>query len=115
MGKPQAQSFVCAKVGSEFVPPNPDSKVGIALSTLSLIPLNAVRHDPEGETCGWYIWGGEVLSEDPDFFQPLHVHHLVERCPDVVPYLALAPGWRFLLAPGYEDVWFDPRVCRSSK
>jgi hypothetical protein len=22
-------------------------------------------------------------------------------------YLGLAPGWRFLIAPGYEDVWFD--------
>jgi hypothetical protein len=28
----------------------------------------------------------------------------------VFPYLALPPGWRFLLAPGYEDVWYDPTL-----
>ncbi len=41
------------------------------------------------------------------FFVPLHVEHLGEWCPEAVPYLALPPGWRFLLAPDYEDVWFD--------
>jgi hypothetical protein len=25
----------------------------------------------------------------------------------MAPYLALPPGWRFLIAPDYEDVWFD--------
>jgi hypothetical protein len=24
-----------------------------------------------------------------------------------VKYFGLEPGWRFLLAPGYEDVWYD--------
>ena len=24
--------------------------------------------------------------------------------------LALPPGWRFLLAPDYEDVWYDPSL-----
>ncbi len=27
--------------------------------------------------------------------------------PEVLPYLALPPGWRFLIADGYEDGWFD--------
>jgi hypothetical protein len=25
-------------------------------------------------------------------------------------YLGLAPGWRFLVAPGYKDVWFDAKL-----
>lgn len=41
---------------------------------------------------------------------PLHVGHLAEWCPDALPYLALPPGWRFLIAPGYEDVWEDPAL-----
>jgi hypothetical protein len=24
-----------------------------------------------------------------------------------MPYLSLPPGWRFLIAPGHEDVWED--------
>ena len=43
----------------------------------------------------------------PGFFVALHVGHLAEWCPRVVPYLALPPGYRVLLAPEYEDVWFD--------
>ncbi|MBA3877977.1 MAG: hypothetical protein C0498_13850 [Anaerolinea sp.] len=69
-------------------------------------PLNGLRHPPSGDTSGWYIWVGE-WADDPDFFAPLHIRHLVERCPQVLPYLALPAGYRFLLAPDYEDVWVD--------
>ena len=33
---------------------------------------------------------------------------------EVLPYLGLAPGWRFLLAPGHVDVWFDPATLEES-
>lgn len=86
-------------------------KVGISRSVRDgVLPLNGIRHLPVGETTGWYIWAGEELSQDEDFFVPLHVEHLSAWCPQVVPYLALPPGWRFLLAPGYEDVWFDSSI-----
>ena len=62
---------------------------------------------PEGDTTGWYIWAGEHLSSDPDFFEPVHVEHLKTLCPQVLPYLALPPGWRFLVTPDYVDVWED--------
>jgi hypothetical protein len=45
--------------------------------------------------------------EAPDFFAPLHVRHGAEWRHELVQYLALPPGWRFLLAPGHEDVWQD--------
>lgn len=100
------QIETCRRFGSPVEPPDPMLKVGIALETLATPPLNALRHAPEGDTCGWYIWGGE-LSGDPGFFQALHVSHLPDACPLIVPYLALAPGWRVLLAPSQEDVWYD--------
>jgi hypothetical protein len=43
----------------------------------------------------------------PGLFQPLHVTHLSERGPRAIKYLALPPGWRFLDAPGQENVWYD--------
>ncbi|WP_436304978.1 MULTISPECIES: immunity protein Imm33 domain-containing protein [unclassified Variovorax] len=79
----------------------------VALPTLSRLPLNALRHPREGGTCGWYIWGGE-LSGNPRFFQPLHVSHLGLHAPVLLPYLALARGWRVLLATGQAEVWYDP-------
>ena len=64
-------------------------------------------------TCGWYLWADEEMSEDDDFFKPMHVYHLIERCPNVVKYLALPPGWRFLLAGDHEDVWFDAKLLAT--
>jgi hypothetical protein len=101
------QKSVCIRFDAAFEPPAALEKVGIALPTLDRLPLNGLRHRPENGTCGWYIWGGEVLSQDIDFFQPLHVCHLEERCAEVIPYLGLPPGYRFLIAPNYEDVWQD--------
>ena len=106
MSQFSSQADVCERFGSVFDPPGEDQRLGIARATLSQLPLNALRHPAENGTCGWYIWGGEFSFHD-DFFQPLHVHHLVEEAPEIVPYLGLAPGWRVLLAPGYTDVWYD--------
>jgi hypothetical protein len=101
------QIEICAKFNSDILPSNSNDKVGIALNTIKLLPLNALRIKPENGTCGWYIWGGENLSSDVEFFQPLHVAHLDKYTPELIPYLSLGIGWRVLLAPNYEDVWFD--------
>lgn len=107
MSSEDDQRAVCVRIGTPFEPPSTFENVGIALSTIRKQPLNGLRYAPEHGTCGWYIWGGEELLTDPEFFQPLHVHHLAEECPAVLPYLALPPGYRFLIAPGYDDVWED--------
>jgi hypothetical protein len=112
MSREHLQLSICAEVDSPVVPPVPESKVGIALGTLNQLPLNALRHPVEGSACGWYIWGGEEMSQNPEFFQPLHVAHLADYCPAIVPYLALAPGWRVLLAPSQREVWYDGALLK---
>src|SRR5262245_51384053 len=104
------QRQVCDRFQAMWEPPSAGSKVGIALQTIGLQPLNAMRHPPAGSTSGWYIWWGDTLNEDPDFFEPLHVEHLPERCPEALAYMALPPGWRIQLAPGHEDVWYDAKL-----
>jgi hypothetical protein len=106
------QRSICERLGSAIVSVDPDMKVGVAMETLGMLPLNALRHPPEGGTTGWYIWGGESLSDDDEFFQPLHAAHVADHAPQLLPYLALAPGWRVLLAPGVEDVWFDDALLQ---
>ena len=101
------QLAVCVRLNVEPQLPPRGAKLGIALATIGLEPLNGLRHPPEEGTSGWFIWGGVEFSEDADFFQPLHISHMSAQCPRAIPYLALPPGWRFLVAPAYEDVWFD--------
>ncbi len=107
-GATQEQLAIVRRFGSDSRPPLAGEKVGIARNVRqNLVPLNGLRHPVAGDTSGWYIWAGDELPHDDEFFVPLHIEHLSEWCPAAVPYLALAPGWRFLLAPGHEDVWFD--------
>jgi hypothetical protein len=102
------QRWLCNRFSVKFVPSPPTMKVGIAENVkIGAWPLNGLRHTPERGTTGWYFWAGETFSQEPDFFQPLHAAHLTERCPVIIRYLGLPPGWRFLLADDHEDVWFD--------
>ena len=99
---------VCEKYNLSYSPPKPSSKLGIAESVRGgLVPLNGLRHRPTVDTSGWFIWAGEVLSSEPNFFVPLHVEHVSEWCPSVEKFLGLPPGSRFLLAGDHEDVWED--------
>jgi hypothetical protein len=83
-------------------------KVGVSRNVRSgAQPLNGLRHPPQGDTTGWYIWAGTEFSKDPTFFAPLHVKHLEEWNSEIIKFLGLPPGWRFLKAGDYEDVWFD--------
>jgi len=102
-----AQEAICRRYGSPYAPAHLILKIGINRNfNPQSFPINGLRHPPAGDTTGWYVWSGE-WSDDPQFFLPLHAVHLAERCPDILKYLGLAPGWRFLFAPGHEDVWED--------
>ncbi|WP_444544551.1 immunity protein Imm33 domain-containing protein [Rugosimonospora africana] len=100
---------MCRRFAVGPAPPRPGTIVGIAMSRpRELDPPHALRHEVVGTTSGWFVWrGADVPQEDDHFFQPMHVEHLDGYAPELAPYLALPPGWRVLLAPGHEDVWYD--------
>ena len=107
----QSQLEICQKYGAECVPLDFGLKFGVAEDFFSgKMPLNGLRHPPQGDTCGWYLWAGEEMSQADDYFKPMHVYHLTGRCPQVIPYLGLPAGWRFLVAGGYGDAWFDEKL-----
>lgn len=107
----EMQKKICQSFGTTFVRCDDNLKVGISrLFDPLQFPINGLRHTPEGDTTGWYIWSGEKFSEAHDFFVPFHAAHLRERCPTVLKYLGLGPGWRFLVAPNQEDIWFDQNL-----
>ena len=106
-----SQLRLCEEHGTPFVESPLNMKVGISLNVRSgLMPINGLRHRIQGDTTGWYIWAGGEPPAESDFFQPVHVAHLAEWCPLALKFLGLPPGWRFLVADGYEDVWEDPSL-----
>ena len=99
---------ICERVGVSPLKPEKGSKLGIALSTIGTEPINGLRCKAENGTNGWYIWCGREMSEDPDFFKPLHVEHITDYLPQVLTYLDLPIGYRFLIdSNNYEDIWYD--------
>lgn len=107
----RAQRKLCRHLGVPWVEAPEHMKLGISRNARTGVqPLNGLRHPPEGDTTGWYIWAGEDLSQDPGFFLPLHVLHLQEWCPAARRYLGLPPGWRFQINGEREDLWYDPSL-----
>lgn len=102
------QKDICVKYSQDFFATSEELKVGISANIKSgIMPITGLRYFPEGDTSGWYIWAGEYSDAD-DFFKPMHIFHLFEIFPEIVKYLGLPPGNRFVIDDkGYEDVWFD--------
>lgn len=51
------------------------------------------------------VWAACEPSIADDFFKPLRASHLHEWCLQIIKYLELSPGWRFLIDGDYEDAW----------
>ncbi len=69
------QKEICNKYKSKFYGVDMNMKVGIAIDTLHIEPIHAVRNIDVNGTTGWYIWCGE-FSADADFFKPLCANQL---------------------------------------
>ena len=100
----KGQRDYCESQNVQYLPAYKDSNASVALSTQGLLPINGLRHPPEGAHSGWFLWGGEELSADPNFFSNIHTHHLTVLRPEVLDFLGLPPGYRFLLARNHVDV-----------
>jgi len=103
------QKEICKTNNSNWKPINKKLKVGIS-ANLDKDPINGLRHPSEKGTTGWFIWTGEY-SEADDFFQPICAEHLLQQRPDIIKYLGLVIGFRFLAdRNNYEDIWFDEKL-----
>lgn len=100
------QQQVCARYCLPGQPP--EAMVAVALGSLEQSPIYGTRIDlPENGTISWFIHCGEH-SDAADFYQPLHTAHLQELLPQVLGYLALPSGAKFIIdREGYEDVWME--------
>jgi hypothetical protein len=104
----EQQKLVCSRFAVPYFFCDESLKVGVSSNLkYGARPIHGMRIQPDLGTTGWFIWVGDLSSEE-DFFKPLHTSHLANWAPLVMPYLGLPPGWRFLIAEGYEDVWHDP-------
>ncbi|SDA57987.1 MULTISPECIES: hypothetical protein [unclassified Janthinobacterium] len=100
----EKQQRICDKYNLPSQPP--EAMVAVAIGSLAQSPIYGTRIElPENGTISWFIHCGEH-SGALDFYQALHAAHLQDMLPQVLDYLALPSGARFILdREGYEDVW----------
>lgn len=99
------QRNLCARYDAQYYPIDPFQIVGLS-EDISQIPFHGLRHPLKNAT-GWFLWCGEYKPDD-DFFKAHHALHLMDIKPNILKFLGLGPGHRFLVDNhGYEDVWFD--------
>jgi hypothetical protein len=108
-----AQRAMCAEMKVSFEAAPPDWISGFATQTIGRLPLNGLRHSTTQGTTGWYLWCGEESSQEKDFYQPTHTEHLYRDFPMISKLMGLPPGYRFLVAGEYVDVWFDPSLLAT--
>lgn len=106
------QLAVCDRMSVDPCPTSEGDNVGLARAARSGLPIHGMRVPPTKGMSGWFIWAGE-LSEQENFFEPVHAVHLREICPLAQPFLALPAGWRFLTDGSYVDVWHDPQLLEG--
>lgn len=104
------QKAICQEYHSPWKPIDKTLKIGVS-ANLDMYPIHGLRLHADEGTTGWFIWSGEYEERD-DFFQPMCAEHLLERKPELIQYLALDVGFRFLRGEdNYQDVWFDETLC----
>lgn len=100
------QQQVCARF--HMAAQAPEAMVALAIASLDQSPIYGTRIElPENGTISWFIHCGDH-SDAVDFYQPLHTRQLQELLPQVLDYLALPGGAKFIIdRDGYEDVWLE--------
>ncbi|HEY5588765.1 MAG TPA: hypothetical protein VIK86_07405 [Candidatus Paceibacterota bacterium] len=105
----EEQKEICIKYDSLWKPINKKLKIGIS-DNPDKQPIHGLRYPKESGTTGWFIWSGNY-SERKDFFKTICAEHLLQIRPDIIKYLGLDVGFRFLIDDkGYEDIWFDEQL-----
>lgn len=108
-----SQRALCEQQSVPFVPAQVFVNSGFAVTTEGRLPINGLRHPLTSDTTGWYIWCGEEFSDRSDFFKPVHTIHLYEAYPGLRRLLGLPPGYRFLCAGDYLDIWPDSSLLST--
>ncbi|HEY4323299.1 MAG TPA: hypothetical protein VGN20_04915 [Mucilaginibacter sp.] len=70
--------------------------------------LDAVRYPSPNHMAGWWLTT-ELYDDDVKSLKTVHYHHLAFNRPDIIKYMALPFGFRFLSGKQTE-IWFDEKV-----
>lgn len=111
------QQETCRRASAPFAPPLPSQMVAVSEGVVEGDrPLAGVRYVAPGHMSGWYL-STDRYNGDIDTMRVEHLYHITAVRPEIARYIALPPGYRFILwpdAPDADDIWFDEHVSAQS-
>ncbi|MBN2012101.1 hypothetical protein JW960_22420 [candidate division KSB1 bacterium] len=87
------QKEICTKYQSHFNEPNPADHINILCDAERTSPIKLVRLNPENRSSGWYVHCGGKSSSNYSDFDPVSYLDVQREFPEIVPFLALMPGF----------------------
>lgn len=104
-----SQKEICRQNAADWAPINKSLNIGLGGNLIDE-PINGLRHPADRGATGWFIWTGEYSDSD-DFFSPICAEHLLQLKPNLIRFLGLPAGFRFLTdSRGYLDIWRDDKL-----
>lgn len=109
------QKEMCIKHGAIPYPCHDNDLMNIAKETIGQLPINGLRRSASAGHCGWSIWcGAEQPTDNTHFFSELPASNIQRSLAEAYRFLALPPGYRFLIAGAYTKVWFDAALLENN-
>lgn len=104
-----SQYSLCETINAEFDSPTADKFVTIYNQVFESEEIQGVRYEEGGDQSGWLLYCKEqdldTLNEDG--FLTLHLYELTLKRPDILKFLALPTGYRFILKGNEYNAWKD--------
>ncbi len=107
-----AQRAVCRQYAASFRPPAADQLCATSSGVFDGEPVQGVRYAAPEHMSGWYLTTDRYDGDHRSLVVE-HVSHVVERRPDIAPFLALPPGFRFDVSSVSAEAWYDEDVARA--
>ncbi|HEY7772868.1 MAG TPA: hypothetical protein VIC26_06790 [Marinagarivorans sp.] len=107
------QKDMCIKHGAIPCPSHDNDLMDLAKHSIGQLPINGCRRTPSDGHCGWSLWCGAETPADTAFSQ-LPASNVQRSLAEAYRYLALPPGYRFLIAGAYAKVWFDATLLEPT-
>ena len=108
----EVQQKCCEHYSAQYTPVDEEQMVVISDGVYEGLPLEGVRYPSPDHMSGWWLTTDEY-NGDTSSLKTVHYIHIVESRPEVAIYMALPPGYRFMLGGEQEQVWFDEEVAND--
>lgn len=107
------QQQTCARFGAAFSPSAALQLAAVSDGVHEGDPVAGVRYPPKDDDDSGWCLSTNRFDGTLDTVRREHLFHVTNDRLDVVPYLALPPGYRFVYSEVGIEVEFDARAARG--